>query len=220
MLPESVDELVKGLKESSRLVEAQGDALDLFRIAYHAVNSLKSYCVDFSEKGGGDSPNIVTARLCSTDEGEKTVKQIKVGSDFKGIELKIWSSSKEKADAKIEEAVEKIQQTLKSVGKLSSEGLQNFHNAVIIERKLDVSLNRLLTGATGQQIYFDVADARERMILLMGRFHPSIIQMENALEDLKKLGKDEQVKKEIVEKIAIFILKWKKGISDYISQLK
>lgn len=220
MLSGNVDELVKGLKESSRIVEAQGSASALFRIAYHAITSLKSYCVDLSEKGGEDSPYSATARLYSTEEGEKTVKQITVGSDLKGIALKIWSFSKEKADAKIEEAVKKIQQTLTSVEKLSGESLQNFHNAAIIERKLDVSLNRLLTGATSQQIYFDIADARERMILLMGRFHPSIIQMESVLEELKKLGKEEPVKKETGEKVALSILKWKKGINEYISQLK
>lgn len=91
---------------------------------------------------------------------------------------------------------------------------------MVIERKLDISLNKLLTGATSQQVYFDVADARERIILLMGRFDPSIIQMESALEELKKLGKDDPIKKEIGEKIALSILKWKKGIDEYISQLK
>lgn len=220
MLPGNVDELVKGLKESSRVIETEGKALDLFRIAYHATTSLKSYCVDFSEKGGEDSSYSTVARLYSTDVGDKTVKQIRVGSDIKGIELKLWSSSKEKADAKIEETVKKIQQNLSSVGKLSGESLQNFHNAVVIERKLDISLNRLLTGATSQQVYFDIADSRERMILLMGRFDPSIIQMENALEELKKLGKEEPVKKETGEKIALSILKWKKRIEEYISQLK
>jgi chaperonin cofactor prefoldin len=220
MLPGNVDELVKGLKESTRVIEAEGKALDLFRIAYHAATSLKSYCVDFSEKGSEDSSYSTVARLYSTDGSDKTVKQVRVGSDVKGIELKLWSSSKEKADAKTEETVKKIQQTLSSVGKLSGESLQNFHNAVVIERKLDISLNLLLTGATSQKVYFDIADSRERMILLMGRFDPSIIQMENALEELKKLGKEEPVKKEIGEKIALSVLKWKKRIDEYISQLK
>nr|MDO8082486.1 hypothetical protein [Candidatus Freyarchaeota archaeon] len=220
MLPANVDELVKGLKEASRVVKAEGKALDLFRIAYHAVTSLKSYCVDFSEKGGDDPSYSAGAKLFSSDGGEKTVKQIRVGIDIRGIELKLWSSSKEKSESKLEETSKKIQQVLSSVGKLSGESLQNFYNAVVIERKLDVSLNRLLTGATSQQVYFDVADARERIILLMGRFDPSIIQMENALEELKKLGKDEPVKKEISEKIALSILKWKRGIDEYISQLK
>jgi chaperonin cofactor prefoldin len=220
MLPANVDELVKGLKESSRLVKVEGKIQDVFRIAYHAVTSLKSYCVDFSEKGVGDPSYSAWARLFSSDGGEKTVKQIRVGIDTRGIELKLWSSSKEKSESKLEETSKKIQQVLSTVSKLSVECLQNFYNAVVIERKLDISLNRLLTGATSQQVYFDVADSRERMILLMGCFDPCIIQMENALEELKKLGKDEPVKKEISEKIALSILKWKKEINEYISQLK
>lgn len=220
MLPADVDELVKGLSEASRIIKAEGKPLDLFRTAYHAVTSLKSYCVNFSEKGGGGSPYSVEARLLSSEEGEKMVKQIRAGSDVDGIELKLWSSSKEKSESKIEETVRKIEETLSKIGKLSGEGLKNFHNAVIIERKLDISLNRLLTGATSHQIYFDVADARERMILLLGRFAPAIIQMEKALEELTKLGKDEPIKREIGEKMAISILRWKREISIYTSQLE
>lgn len=108
MLPANVDELVKGLREASRVVKADGKPLDLFRVAYHAATSLRSYCVDFSEKGGEGSSYSAGARLYSSDGGEKVVKQIRVGSDVKGIELKLWSLSKEKSDAKIEETAKKF----------------------------------------------------------------------------------------------------------------
>ncbi len=220
MLPADVDKLVKGLSEASRIIKASGKPLELFRTAYHAITSLKSYCVNFSDKGGDGSPYSVEARLLSSEKGERVVKQIRAGSDVKGIELKLWSSSKEKSDSKIEEEARKIEETLSRVGKLSSESLKNFYNAVVIERKLDISLNRLLTGATSQQVYFDVADTRERMILLLGRFAPAIIQMEKALEDLTKLGKEKPIKKDVGEKMAISILRWKSAISEYISQIK
>ena len=220
MLPVDVDEFVRGSVEARRFVEAEGDARDLFRIAYHAVSSLKSSCVDFSERGGDGSPYSAVARLLLSEEGERVVKQIRVGDDMNGIEVKLWCSSGEKSDSRIEETARRIRETLSRVGELSGEGVKNFHSAVIIERKLDLSLNRLLTGATSQQVYFDVADARERMILLLGRFDPSIIQMEKALEELTKLKKDEPIKKEVGERIALSILRWKKRINDYISQLE
>lgn len=220
MLPADVDELVKGLSEASRIIKAEGKPIEFFRAAYHAVSSLKSYCINFSDKGGDGSPYSVEARILSSEKGEKIVKQIRAGSDIKGVELKLWSASKEKSDSKIEEDAKKIEETLSRIGRLKGEGLQNFYNAVIIKRKLDLSLNRLLTGATSQQVYFDLADTRERMILLLGRFDPSIIQMEKALEDLTKLTKEEPIKKEVGEKIAISILRWKREINNYISQLK
>ncbi len=219
MLSADVDELVMGLSEASRVVKAKGEHLDLFRVAYHAATSLKTYCVDFSDRSG-DSPHGFEARLLSLVEGEKVVKRIKVAGGLEGIELKVWGSSKEKAEKEIGELAQKVEETLSRIGKMSSENVQKFHSAVTIERKLDMSLNRLLTGATRQQVYFDLADARERIILLLGHFDSSIIQMEKMLEDLTKLDKDAPIKKEVGEKMALEILKWKRKISDYISQLK
>lgn len=189
-----------------------------FGAAYFCISSigtrLTNIAETYTEEGFFGTATVAFRMPNTKDRLEITLL---VDSKSPAIQLELSGGDEEKQPEYLKEIAQRITETLNRFSSVPGVKLSHASKAVVVERKIDESLNQLLTDPDYQKVYVKVADARERLIRIGGDFQPATLEMGAILEPLA--GKTGPIPQEEHEELALNLLRWKKEIKKIVNQL-
>jgi len=189
-----------------------------FGAAYFSVSSIGTRLTNVREIYNEDGYTGTASFSCPIPNSERRLQvSIKVGPDSPQIILEVAGAEDSKLPGYLEEISNRIAETISKFGKAPGDKLAQASKAILVERKLDEALSQLLGGADYQKVYVAVADARERLIRLLGGFDPTTLQMADTLTSLA--GHTGPIPKDKHEELALRLLRWKKRIKHVVETI-
>ncbi|MHA1733429.1 MAG: putative selenocysteine system protein [Promethearchaeota archaeon] len=145
----------------------------LFELAYHAANDNPDRCVDMKLLGGDSGGTAVLFNL-----PKKIFKRVKTSEV--GVDVTVFQKGEDGLDDILNGIIDDLKKYKKAfVGK--DEGTKDqIAKSILVQRKVDESMNRAMNKDTGRAVYFAIGECRERMALvplLMEAEKSNIVQL-------------------------------------------
>jgi len=186
-----------------------------FGAAYFSVSSIGTRLTSVKETYNEDGFTGIASFSCPIPNSDWRLQvSIRVDPNSPQIVLEVTGADESKLPAYLEEISTRIANTVSKFSGIPGDKLAQAAKAILVERKLDEALSQLLGGADYQKVYVAVADARERLIRLVGGFDPTILQMADTLTSLA--SRTGTIPKDKHKELALRLLRWKKRIKNVI----
>ncbi len=145
----------------------------VFELGYHAINDNPDRCIDL-KLGGGDAGG--TAILFN--HPKKRFKRVKTTDA--GVDVTFFQKTDEGLDDLLNQVTASMSGYIQAVQGQEKETQDQIAKAILVERKVDESVNRAMNKDKGRAVYFAIGECREQMALvpfLMEAEKSNIVQL-------------------------------------------
>jgi hypothetical protein len=163
------------------------------------MGELSSYVGEAITSSRTSSGHQLAVRSSSTPDGK--------------IEMTVCSDDPEESSRRITEYKERIEKLIEKVMKTGEEERKRIILLILVEMKLDASIDKILSKRPAGEIYPIVGIVRETLIKTLAGFDPIHIETSGVLEDLHSYPPDSPLDREKSVSFSVKFLDWRKRLS-------
>jgi hypothetical protein len=191
----------------------------LFKIAWYHVTSrpgvvLKEYSEAESKLFKGKA--IFDVNL----DGEKMAVRVWVEEAHRSIEVAAWGDDDAALGDYLDGLLKEVETSAEKYLKLEEDNQQRVRRALIAKTCWDRVVHEILSKASANEVYIQVAHGREMMIKATEglEFDPITLTTSAWLTKLEPLPREEPLPADIAKEVALKTVEWKKDTTHLIGQ--